>query len=310
MQTTAIAPIKTAKSHLVQDMKSSIQLPEFQKAADCIAKFPPLIAITERVFRFPPFSEMANPEIVLSGRIVGLIKTNWYWVGKSLSAFFNDKPNPLHNTEVVEQITQELNEIFPELAPEQVKEKIEALKFMSNKYRIYANLLFEGETFIRHEAEKFKISIPDQRSGILISIAFEKCLFDIMCWLYDWESPSRTQIKEPIKDWLRYQEGKINGSVTEQQEYILQQSQRWDKEEAKLLDTLPEYEDICPTTFFCLCIFEKYKKNLPSHASLNTLLKSLSNNGFTQGYTKFGIFGGEYKEHSRARKGKGKSKTS
>jgi hypothetical protein len=285
-------------------MESSIQLSDFREAADYIAGFPPLTQTAAHIAKFPPFNEKINPEIFLSKEIVELTQTSWYWVAKSLEAFFDDKTDPLSTSEATEEITQKLNKIFVNLAPELIQTKIEALRFKSSQYRIWANLIFEGETFIRAKAKELEFPIPERRSDILKLIAFEECLLSIMEWLYDWEALSKAQINERLRDWQHYQQEKIDKAI------ILQRSKRWDKEEGKLLNTLPAYEHICPVTFFCLWVFEGHKKNLPSHAAFIALQKPPSGDDFRGQYVKFGIFAGEYKEHSRGTKGKGKPKKS
>jgi hypothetical protein len=283
---------------------NSIQLSEFKEAAEGITKFPPLVKIARCIAKFPPFNEMENPEISISIKIVELSQTIWDYVGKSLIAFFDDELDPLSSPEVITEISQKLNNIFLDLTQEEIDGKIEALRFRSSNYRILASLIFEAEKFIREVAKELNYPIPDRRSGILERIAFEECLMDIIRWLYDWEALSRNDSNRQLQDWQDYQKGKID-EVT-----ICNRAKHWDEKEEKLFNTLPEYSQVCPLTYLCLMTFEKYKESLPSHASFIALQKPPSGNDVRTKYVKFGIFGGEYKEHFRARKGKGKPKDS
>jgi hypothetical protein len=272
---------------------------EFKEAISCISHFPPLRAVVHHIAKFPPFNK-ENSEISLRVNIIQLERILWYWVGKSLNAFFNDESDPLSEPETIEEIIRQLARIHNDLPLEDLNKKIKALKIDSAKYRIYTNLIFEGEKFIKSDLEKIGISINFKRSELLKIIAFEECAWRIMQWLYDWEALSKRQSFDRLRKWKQYKTGQIS------EETILHQAKVWDEEDQKLFNTLPPFEEVCFWTCFCLCSFEKYSKDLPSYASLQAFEEPPSGDDFRMEYQKFGIFGGEYQKHSRGTKSRHK----
>jgi hypothetical protein len=268
---------------------------EFQEAIACISNFPLLRSVAHYIAKFPPFNE-ENSEIHLSVNVIELERVFWYWISKSLNAFFNDESDPLPNPETIEEIIQQLSRIYRDIPLQDINKKIEALKINSTKYRIYTNLIFEGERFIKADLEGIGISTNFKRSELLRQIAFEECIWRIMQWLYDWEAPSKRQSFDKLRKWKQYKTGQIT------EEAILKEAKKWDEEDKRLFNTLPPFEEVCVWTSLCLSSFEKHSKKLPSYASLQAFEEPPSGNDFRTQYRKFGIFGGEYQEHSRGRK--------
>lgn len=277
-------------------MTSSIQLSEFKEAANCIAGFPPLTQVVARIAEFPPFNEKENSEISFRKNHIELERIFWYWISKSLNAFFSDESDPFSNPEVIEEINQQLASIYCDLPPEDINKKIEVIKLSSTKYRIFTNLIFEGEKFIKADLEKIGVSTNFKRSELLKQIAFEECIWRIMSWLYDWEAPSNRQASDRLRKWKKYKAGQIDKKT------VLDYDKQWDKEDKKLLNTLPPFERVCSWTSFCLKVFEKYSKELHSYASLQAFEEPPSGNDFRTKYKKFAIFEGEYREHSKGTK--------
>lgn len=269
---------------------------ELKEAIATISHFPPLIAASAYIAKFPPFNE-ENSEISFNVEDIELERIIWYWTSKSLEAFFNDQSDPFSDSEITEEITQQLARIFPDLPLEDIRrKKIKALEINSTKYRIFANLIFEGEKFIKADLEKVGFPCEFKRSDILKRLAFEECTWRLMELLYDWESLSLRQILDRLRQWKKYKTGQIK------EEKILEQAKIWDKEDQKLLNTLPPFEKVCSWTHFYLCAFEKYSKELPSYPSLQAFEEPPSSDDPRREFKKSGHFGGEYKEHSTGKK--------
>ena len=275
---------------------SSSENAELKEAIDSISHFPPLRTASFHIATFPPFNEK-NSEISFNVEDIELERIFWYWTSKSLDAFFNDKSDPLSDSETTEEITQQLARLFPDLPLEDIRrKKIKALEINSTKYRIFANLIFEGEKFIKADLEKLGFPLNFKRSDILKQLAFEECTWRLMELLYDWESLSLRQILDRLRQWKKYKTGQIK------EEKLLEQIKIWDKEDQKLLNTLPPFEKVCSWTHFCLCAFEKYSKELPSYPSLQAFEEPPSSDDIRMEFKKSGHFGGEYKEHSTGKK--------
>ena len=159
---------------------------ELNEAIATISHFPPLVTASFYIATFPPFNEK-NSEISFNVKDIELERIIWYWTSKSLDAFFNDESDPFSNSKTTEEITQQLARIFPNLPLEDIRrKKIKALEINSTKYRIFANLIFEGEKFIKAELEKVGFPLNFKRSDILKRLAFEECTWRLMELLSRW----------------------------------------------------------------------------------------------------------------------------
>jgi hypothetical protein len=166
----------------------------------------------------------------------------WLLIGATLDAFYNDKPNPL--TEL--DLSQELKSIIQ--------------KAVSQKL-ILAIIIFESEHFIKQAAESNEIEYPfEKRSDLIKCLIFEECLWQTILILQDCkESISFSQFKERSRIEQKYFNNKISD------EEYLEFNKKWDKEDSKLQQPdLPDEREIKFWTCFCNQVFMEYKKQIPS----------------------------------------------
>lgn len=236
------------------------------------------------ISQLPPLDEWIHIKPELNLNFSMRTEVFWQWLGKSLEAFFDNDSNPISDPKVEEQLLQCASRM-PQL-----------IQFKTTQYILYAVLIFQAEKYLEKEAEKAELNYCYKRSELLKILALEECKWSILISIGDFESPSYAQICNRLRDWHMYQSEKIDENT------LLNRVKQWDKEDAKLLNTLPPDYVIRPWTNFCNCVFEKYRAELPAIEAFDALLKPPKETDFRADFRKFGVFAGEYREHSRNKK--------
>ncbi|MEM9925376.1 MAG: hypothetical protein AAF915_16760 [Cyanobacteria bacterium P01_D01_bin.50] len=189
--------------------------------------------ITAYFSSLPPVEErnkIPNTEFLL-------ILLYWYWLGRAIEAFFNNKPNPLCTAN---------------LSPELIK----LIDNSVSRYLALSILFFKTERLLRNEAENQGIPYLRglTRSDFLKIWAREECFWQVgILQQNHWESHGKRQNEERKREIIKY----FGEEVSEEKLEILKQ--RWIKEDSKL------YQDENPTitmpfTEFCLSIFRQNKR--------------------------------------------------
>lgn len=249
------------------------QAQELKVAATYISQLPPLD-------QWIQIKSELNPDFSIRTEVF------WQWLGKSLEAFFDDDSNPISDPEIKEKLLL-VGDRMPQL-----------IELKTTQYILYSALIFQAEKYLEKEAERLGLNYYHKRSQLLKIPALEECRWSILLSFGDFESPSYSQICDRLRDWQMYNSGKIDENI------LLNRVKRWDKEDAKLLNTLPPDYVIKPWTYFCNCVFEKYRAELPAIEAFDALLKPPKKGDFRSSFRKFGVFEGEYQEHARGRKGR------
>lgn len=226
----------------------------------------------------PPLDEWTEIRPLLESQTAANTELFWNWVGKSLDAFFSDQSDPIPESN--------LDPLLQQVIQEQTSE-----------YIILSTLLFQAEKFIKSEAEKIGLPYPfEKRSDLLKIWALEDYRWSCALWQQEcFESPSAAQMNERLVDYRKFFRGEIS---------LGEREKRWVKEDAKRHGAPPSVQKIQPWTYFCMCVFEKYKTKLPA---LRPFLESFgppNGGGSLKDFKKFGIMNRKYREYP----GRGKKK--
>ena len=225
----------------------------------------------------PPLEEWAEIKQQIDPQNVVNTQMYWKWLGKSLDAFFDDKSDPLDNSD--------LDEILQEV-----------IQANSTKYILLSALVFQGEKFLKKEAEAQGRNYPfTQRSDLLKELALEEYRHNtlLLCQAH-WESHSERQRNERLRDTQKYLKGEISETMH------ARQRERWNKEDAKLQRDNKLIFQSMPWLNFCIEVFTKYRQKLPAYKAFIE----------TQGIPKYGkvkkfvIIDGIFREYPAPRRKK------
>lgn len=234
-----------------------------------------LLEFREYVSRLPP------PELCqgLKEKASFNIGAYWFWLGQSLEAFFSDKSDPLW----VKGLTEEFCAI---------------VQGGTHKYLMWSAIIFQGERFLKSEAQERGINYPfHKRSDLLKCLALEECQTTIWFSRQEcWESYSEAQRNERASTVRQC----LCGVMSKTQ--LSARKKRWAKEDTKLSrDNAVIRRDLMPWTYFCGEVFEKYRKKLPGFEAWADAVGILATNSRLK---KFAFLNGELKEYPGRGKGK------
>lgn len=203
-----------------------------------------LAIATGYIRTMPPAEQWQEIRKFISSDHAFRIELYWQWLGRSLDAFFSDKPNPLQASENC------LSAEFKQF-----------IQRSQSKYVLWSLMLFEAEGEITKaiQATNFSYPLPlKKRSDFLKAIALEELDRDVAVYsqqLYESRSGAQT--------WERWQEciKVVKGEKHPNQSTL----KRWQKEDSKLQRDRPNLNrEASPLTFFLVDVFEKHHKTLPS----------------------------------------------
>lgn len=216
----------------------------------------------------PPLDEWVEIRPLLEPRTAANTELFWCWVGKSLDAFFSDRSDPISESG--------LHPLLQQVIQEQTSE-----------YIVLSALLFQAEKFIKLEAQQIGLPYPfTSRSDLLKVWALEGYRWSCALWLQEcFESPTAAQMNERLGDYRKFFRGEVA---------LNEREKRWAKEDAKRHGSLPSAQIIQPWTYFCMCVFEKYKGQLPA---LRPFLESFGPPASLKNFKKFGIIDQRYREY-------------
>lgn len=194
---------------------------------------------------FPPDEAWEAVKALLKPETANGVKNYYFWIGEYLDSFLQKRGNPLSNSSLEEELQHYIQSKATHLL-------------------LQANLLFQAEEYIKHEARKKGISYPWQT---WVDLEKRLIIEDFLCLVVTynenfWESlPAQTHNKS-LRDEIRYQSGKLT-----KKDYRNNQ-QKLNKAKAKLKNS-PEYDEKLTRyafwSTFCQSVFEKYKKQLPGY---------------------------------------------
>ncbi len=224
---------------------------------------------------FPPLEEWIEIRQIIAPQNAVNTQLYWNWLGRSLDAFFSDRPDPLAESNLSETLQA-------------------VIQSNSNRYIILSLLIFQGEKFLRQEAQALGFDYPfTKRSDLLKELALEDCRFAINLSLQKhWESHSERQRSERLRDTQKSLQSGTPIKTT--------QLKRWAKEDAKLHRDGTLSVKTMPWMCFCVEVFSKYSKKLPAYSAFIDTL-GIPEYGHVK---KFAILNREFKPYP----GRGSSK--
>lgn len=219
-----------------------LELSELKLIANYISKLPP----EELRSEFPK-------------EILPSILHHWYWVGRSLNAFYSRESSPLKNAGLPEEFSKQV-------------------KSSALRYTALAGLLFDAEFLLHKEAEA-------QGNPYLAGLTYfdilkiwskEECFFQIyLLQQSHWESHTKKQNDERRLKTLEY----IENEVSDEELEIMKIE--WAKKDKKLNQST-DVEDLLPLTNFCLQVFKKHRRELPeAYDFVKTWYKGKNTQKFT-----------------------------
>jgi hypothetical protein len=225
----------------------------------------------------PPWGDWREAFRQIDPSVATNLSCSYRWLGKTLDAFFSDKPNPLPSSGLEEELQR-------------------VIQKESNFYVVLSLALFEAEPYLRDEANRAGLKFVEamRRSDMVKIWMREMCAHLVYVYLQNlWEGTPPQHLKERRREYLKI----FSGETSEEKFNIL--FARWEKEDSKLQRPEPlAFEEVFPWINFCLYVFVIYEKKIPS---INTFWREMTSPTISH---KFSIINKKYQKY----RGRGKSK--